>query len=391
MKMRVCLATFAAYPAPPAPRLLIASCASSLCDSGQVDPKPQLVLQVQRMPLPGCSAAQSLENGAGCGPEGEVHEEILTKGVGNAQRPSSDFDGESDILLVPRLVGAQGASSPQTSPSAQNGHAIGNGTSTGHGDEAGSGGSGRPGQGLQRLKPVEQLVVLAFGSAAVKSAPHDEMRGWEVAPFVEAICAQPLETVPFMLRSAAALQRVRWERGRLHTRQRALAAMAEVVAAQEEDPRHAGQGAKEDNTQGTAQGKGQEVEALFLERLPYALSVWFPLSCALSKEYGELLLSCGYVGEALGVFEEHQQWESVILCYTLLSKSSAASALIHSRLRLFPNDPRLWSVSTFCKKTPKKCTAAPTVAATSSNCTGAASWWQVVYKHTPALSGPENF
>jgi len=107
---------------------------------------------------------------------------------------------------------------------------------------------------------------------------------------MEAIGAQPPGAVPFMLQSAAAIQRVRWEKGRLHTAAARLAAMSELVAAHGQDP-----GQAERGTQDTAQEGAPQKEAVSSQgpgggapgsgcRLRSAC--WFPLSCALSKEYG---------------------------------------------------------------------------------------------------------
>ncbi|KAL0672820.1 hypothetical protein Bca4012_000801 [Brassica carinata] len=61
-----------------------------------------------------------------------------------------------------------------------------------------------------------------------------------------------------------------------------------------------------------------------------------------SKEYGELLVSCGLVGEAITIFESLELWDSLIHCYCFLGKKSAAVDLINAQLLERPNDPRLW-------------------------------------------------
>ncbi|RID68613.1 hypothetical protein BRARA_C00760 [Brassica rapa] len=60
------------------------------------------------------------------------------------------------------------------------------------------------------------------------------------------------------------------------------------------------------------------------------------------KEYGELLVSCGLVGEAITIFESLELWDNLIHCYCFLGKKSAAVDLINAQLLERPNDPRLW-------------------------------------------------
>jgi tetratricopeptide (TPR) repeat protein len=70
--------------------------------------------------------------------------------------------------------------------------------------------------------------------------------------------------------------------------------------------------------------------------------VYLPTIPALRKEYGELLVSCGYVGEAITIFESLELWDNLIYCYCSMGKKSAAVDLINARLLERPNDPRLW-------------------------------------------------
>ncbi|CAE6127226.1 unnamed protein product [Arabidopsis arenosa] len=77
-------------------------------------------------------------------------------------------------------------------------------------------------------------------------------------------------------------------------------------------------------------------------RIPLCYAVHLPTIPALRKEYGELLVSCGLVGEAITIFESLELWDNLIYCYCLLGKKSAAVDLINARLLERPNDPRLW-------------------------------------------------
>lgn len=90
------------------------------------------------------------------------------------------------------------------------------------------------------------------------------------------------------------------------------------------------------------------------------------------REYGELLVRCGLIGEAIKEFEDLELWDNLIHCYrydviwnnwtdclsqcsrligsfdmkiSLLEKKATAVELIRKRLSERPNDPRLWYVT----------------------------------------------
>ena len=73
-----------------------------------------------------------------------------------------------------------------------------------------------------------------------------------------------------------------------------------------------------------------------------AFGVHMPSIPAVRKEYGELLISCGILGEALDVFQDLELWDNLIYCYQLSGKLADAVSLINTRLSVTPNDPRLW-------------------------------------------------
>lgn len=60
------------------------------------------------------------------------------------------------------------------------------------------------------------------------------------------------------------------------------------------------------------------------------------------REYGDLLVSCGLIGEALKIYEDLELWDNLIYCYQLMDKKPAAVELIKRRLCEKPSDPRLW-------------------------------------------------
>lgn len=66
----------------------------------------------------------------------------------------------------------------------------------------------------------------------------------------------------------------------------------------------------------------------------WAFGARVPLGPALRKELGEQLLAAGLVGGALGLFEELELWDALILCHRLLGKAPQAQALVHARLQV---------------------------------------------------------
>jgi tetratricopeptide (TPR) repeat protein len=166
------------------------------------------------------------------------------------------------------------------------------------------------------LKPVEQALILAQCLLIERGSRHDEMQRWDMAPYIEAIDSQ--KSTYFVLRCFCDLLRVRWESTRGRTKGRALEMMDKLVGAiNKSDP-------------GVS------------NRIPLCYAVHLPTIPALRKEYGELLVSCGLVGEAITIFESLELWDNLIYCYCLLGKKSAAVDLINARLLERPNDPRLW-------------------------------------------------
>ncbi|EFH48018.1 predicted protein [Arabidopsis lyrata subsp. lyrata] len=165
------------------------------------------------------------------------------------------------------------------------------------------------------LKPVEQALILAQCLLIERGSRHDAMQSWDMAPYIEAIDSQ--KSTYFVLRCFCDLLRVRWESSRYRTRERARDMMDKLVGAiSKSDP-------------GVS------------NRIPLCYAVYLPTIPALRKEYGELLVSCGYAGEAITIFESLELWDNLIYCYCSMQKKSAAVHLIKARLHERPNDPRL--------------------------------------------------
>ncbi|XP_040368987.1 tetratricopeptide repeat protein 27 homolog isoform X2 [Rosa chinensis] len=177
------------------------------------------------------------------------------------------------------------------------------------------------------LSAIHQAVILAKCLLIEKSTRHDDMQRWEMAPHIEAIDSQ-LSSY-FIIRRCCDVLRIRWESTRSHTKERALMMMETLV-----------QGIKEPSP-GVA------------DRIPFCCGIYIPTVSALRKEYDELCVRCGLIGEAIKIFEDLELWDNLIFCYrlshvryhiknSLLEKKAAAVELIKTWLSETPNDPRLW-------------------------------------------------
>ncbi|XP_052487858.1 uncharacterized protein LOC105782843 isoform X2 [Gossypium raimondii] len=169
---------------------------------------------------------------------------------------------------------------------------------------------------VSTLTTVQQAVVLAQCLLIEKSSPHGEMQGWDMAPYIEAIDSQ--KSSYFILKCFCNILRIRWESTRSRTKQRALEMMDNLVESIHKP------------------SPGVPL------RLPFCFSVYIPTIPALRKQYGDILVSCGLIGEALKIFEDLELWDNLIYCYSKLEKKAAAVELIKEQLSRRPNDPKLW-------------------------------------------------
>ncbi|WVZ63019.1 hypothetical protein U9M48_012697 [Paspalum notatum var. saurae] len=246
----------------------------------QVDPKSQMVLVA--------TTSKSVYD------EGHVTEPIAAQNDNTAlkkERSSVPVESDEfcDILRTPRLVhdGSNSVNENATNPG-----------------------------GKISLSAIQQAAVLAQCLHVSRRSRSGEMSGWEMAPYIESIDSQ--DDSYFLVRSLCDILRIRWESTRSRTKQRALLMMENLV----EDIR-----------------KEFPVVA---QRVKMVFGVHMPTLPALRKEYGELLISCGIVGEALDIFKDLELWDNLIYCYRLLGKMADAVSLINARLSVTPNDPRLW-------------------------------------------------
>nr|XP_048335273.1 tetratricopeptide repeat protein 27 isoform X2 [Ziziphus jujuba var. spinosa] len=247
----------------------------------QVEPKAQMVLVADTSSTNTGKRCLSVS----CDPQTQV-----SSISDNNSYQSETYEG-SDILMTPKLLENDNESEIRAK-----GIKVG--------------GTGTP------LSATHQAVILAKCLLIEKSTRHDEMQRWDMAPYIEAIDSQ--QSSYFIIRCFCDILRVRWESTRSRTKERALVMMDKLV-----------QGIYEPSP-GVAQ------------RIPFCYGAYIPSVPALRKEYGELLVRCGLIGEAVKIFEDLELWDNLILCYRLMEKKAAAVDLIKVRLSEMPNDPRLW-------------------------------------------------
>ncbi|XP_038693277.1 tetratricopeptide repeat protein 27 homolog isoform X2 [Tripterygium wilfordii] len=248
----------------------------------QVDPKAQRVLITKTVPSNGAGTYPAVTTGI------QTHDCTVDKNKNETNEP----DETCDIYMTPKLL-EKGSDFEINIQSIQNaGHAA------------------------APLTEIQQAVILAHCLLIEKSSRQDELQRWDMAPYIEAIDSQ--QSSYFTLRSFCDILRIRWELTRSRTKWRALELMEKLVKG----------------IQGPSPGVA--------ERIPFICSVYLPVVPALQKEYGETLVGCGLIGEAITVFEGLELWDNLIYCNCLLGKKAAAVELIKTRLSELPNDPRLW-------------------------------------------------
>ncbi|OMO78491.1 Tetratricopeptide-like helical [Corchorus capsularis] len=208
--------------------------------------------------------------------------------IGSGIQLSGQSNSEaSDILMTPKLV--------------ENGYDIGKNACVG---------------ANATLTEVQQAVILAQCLLIEKSTAQGELQAWDMAPYIEAIDSQ--QSSNFILKCFCNILRIRWESTRSRTKQRALLMMESLVES--------------------IHKASHEVPL----RIPFCYAVYLPTIPAFQKQYGEILVSCGLVGEALKIFEDLELWDNLIYCYCQLEKKAAAVEVIKMRLDKTPNDPKLW-------------------------------------------------
>ncbi|KAF5842032.1 hypothetical protein DUNSADRAFT_9601, partial [Dunaliella salina] len=202
-----------------------------------------------------------------------------------------------------------------------------------------------------RYSATEQALLLAWATHIRKGSAQDELQLWEMAPYLEAVLSQPRSHM--MLQATARLLKARHERTRSRTRERALLHMEQLLEALAAHPAPQGPQSGSDSrgaygaVRNDVQGENQHASSsrsrdLTNTHLPYAYDCWFPLRVHLRKELAEHYMSMGFVGAALGIYEELQLWDALVVCYRLLNKRGAAEDLLKRRLKVTPDDPVIW-------------------------------------------------
>lgn len=220
-------------------------------------------------------------------------EPLMRLGENNSRSPQHTTCETSDVLMTPKLL------------------------ENNHGDVKSAVQSIQSDSiGALPLHAIQQAVILAKCLLIERSSRQDEMQRWDMAPYIEAVDSQ--QSVYFIIRCFCDILRIRWESTRSRTKERALLMMDTLV-------------------KGLYEPSPQVAERMFC-----SFGVYMPTIPALRKEYGEFLISCGLMGEAVKIFEDLELWDNLIYCYRLLEKKAAAIELIKTRLSVMSNDPRLW-------------------------------------------------
>ncbi|PRQ55074.1 putative 43kDa postsynaptic protein [Rosa chinensis] len=254
----------------------------------QVEPKAQMVLLAN---------TTSSKSGALCSSESPGPHRYNSIGRNDISKHPSESHEASDILLTPRLVESESESG-----------VISDGIQVG-------------GTAADPLSAIQQAVILAKCLLIEKSTRHDDMQKFTTDGKWLHTSKQLILSYHHILlciRRCCDVLRIRWESRRSHTKERALMMMETLV-----------QGIN-DPSPGVA------------VRIPFCYGIYIPTVSALRKEYGELCVRCGLIGEAVKIFEDLELWDNLIFCYSLLEKKAAAVELIKTRLSETPNDPRLW-------------------------------------------------
>ncbi|KAA8522634.1 hypothetical protein F0562_013005 [Nyssa sinensis] len=272
----------------------------------QVEPRAQLLLVAN---------TSTSNHGASClSVSPELQKNASGIGEDNLLQHHHETLEASDVLMTPRFI-EDDKNSNQSAQSIQNGGIV-----------------------ASPLKTIQQAVILAKCLSIEKSTRHDEMQRWEMAPYIEAIDSQ--QSSDFVIRCFCDMLRIRWESTRSRTKDRALLMMDKVISSTR--LWRIGCFGRYEGTSNRCVRGVYEPSPGVAQRIYCCYGAYIPTIPALRKEYGELLVSCGLIGEAVKVFEDLELWDNLIYCYCLLEKKAAAVELIKMRLSKMPSDPRLW-------------------------------------------------
>lgn len=162
-----------------------------------------------------------------------------------------------------------------------------------------------------------QVIILSLCSYVKKSSSPDGTQPWELTAYAESILSQ--DRTEFLIRLAAHMEMARLEVKRSRTRERALITFERIKEIL----------------------SNQDTDISKPARMAYAFTIKSPCRAILYKEVGEAFVACGLIGAAIGLFEDAELWDSLIVCYQLLQKNEIAEDLVRKRLEITPNDARL--------------------------------------------------
>ncbi|KAI9100474.1 hypothetical protein DFS34DRAFT_578699 [Phlyctochytrium arcticum] len=175
------------------------------------------------------------------------------------------------------------------------------------------------------LRVIDQCILLAFCMNVKNTNPEDGMTIEEMKPYVQRVLEHPNN---WMVHTMALLLRSRLESKKSRTVERAalqLQALVDQIVLEEPSP---------------------------AERMQHIFSILIPPKWEMERELGERFLSIGATRSALEIFERLEMWEDIISCHQMLDQDKKAEAIVHERLLVTPNSPKLHCILGDLKKDP---------------------------------------
>jgi len=165
----------------------------------------------------------------------------------------------------------------------------------------------------KQLTGLQQAVLLAKFNSKLKSLPVDNLTSEEVLPYLAPLLDKPQA---WSLNTMALLGRSKLESTMGRTVERSLAQIENVV-------------------------ENCKLGECKLKRLRLFYCSYVPPMWEVEKELGKLLLSLGSTKSALEIYLKLEQWEEVIVCYSLLELRHKAAEVIKEILSK-NETPRMW-------------------------------------------------
>ncbi|PWA03445.1 hypothetical protein BB558_000383 [Smittium angustum] len=179
------------------------------------------------------------------------------------------------------------------------------------------------------LSTIDQCILLGFCLEVKNENPNHGITTEQMLPFVTRVLENPNN---WSVHTASLLQRSRLEADKSRTVQRSVLQIQALV----------------DQTE-----QALESEAGVLERLAYFHVLALPSLWALRRELADRLVSIGAIKSALEIYQSLLMWDQTVNCYQILEKPHVAENLVRNRLKVNPNDPKLWSILGDLKQNPE--------------------------------------